>query len=782
MALTSTRIDTVQTIFHSEELAPLLGAEATDTSYTFNPWKWDERIWTTAQLENSDLTIPSLTDASVGSITTDKWLSGVGDVKVDCEVIKTIISREESIDRWTVLVRHGNYFTGKYRRYLFADRSTIQYVDNTNNNPSPDVNKLLLTDIPRHGSPISATIWERNSYGSPFIHKYISKKCQFTGWYTEDGEEETETDGEIVWANVDTTKDEFVVVWPNGISAPTLWFNKDFTFLVGKESIAEDDDLYMCDYLGISDGTVGQTFLTKYFPIINNNEITLYYDNYSDSYFKDIDYEVDYDRGEIKILIPQLAGKRIYIRYRVTVEVEYESEDCNDYRTASYINLNPMSSIVNRGFIYLTEQELRVSRLELRADTIEITDDAYGPLELGTDYCFVIATAYNMYNQPVPGAEISFYMDYTTDGYLNGIPATGNPDEPEPVTVITDANGEARILYSVPRSIEAVGQYTAHASSDNEITLVHTNGITEDNLNNLFVFYVFDDDPHWLPWIDVTQPDGQIGSGGRKVVVYRQTFTKTEWATSTEYYSGSYEHPASFVYVSGSIYKCISDHTSDVDNHPTGGSGAAYWVKIGMSDYSWGGGVASDSDKFWSDSAYNPVTPSLGAYIPLRPTELDGSNLVFNDELGNPINLPQTFEPRNSGISDWIVGYNYVVDDNVIGADGRRFKCLVDHLSTNTNQPPHPGYWQRNEAPGNLVAYWVAGGRQIPIHAKCESYFYDGWINSNDIEIRISIPEHMSGVYINEQLQEVPYGFRLRDSAGSMSSALTGITFLGINF
>lgn len=780
MALTTTRISVAQIIYHTNELTPLFGAESTDSGYEFKPWAWDDRIWTTEQLENSDLAIPTLTDASRGALTSSFWQSGVGDIKLDCEVIKPVVLRQESLDRWTVAVRHGYYFVGNQRRYLFADRSTIQYVDNTEN--EDDVNVLTLTDIPRAGSPISATIWERDSYGSPLLKKYINKHVHFTGWYEEGTGEAVTYDGStILWDNVDITKNEFIVVWPDDNSEPTLWFNKDYTFLVGKDTITEDDDLYACDFVGVISGTEGQAFLMKYFPILDNDEFTVYLDTYS-TVADEGTYTVDFNRGEITFITPPAVGTEIYIRYRVTVEVEYESEDCNDSLLASYINLNPMSSIIDRGFIYLTEQELRVTRLELRADAAIIDEDTYGPLELGSDYCFIIATAYNMYGQTVPGVEVSFYLDNLTSGYLNGYPAT----ETSMVSVMTDGNGEARILYTVPRSIESVGQYVAHSSVTNRLTLLSTDGLSTEDLSSIFVFYVFDDDPVSLPWIDETQPDGQIGKGGRKVVLYKQVLRGVQWEPGQLYYAGNVSAgiPTSYVYRSGyGFYKCLVDHTSHATNNQPGTTAAgAYWEYIGSSIYGWGGGIEYTGDKFWSDSAYNPVTEMLGAYIPLRPTSLDGNDLVFEDELGSDILLSGTQIPNNRSYDAWNPGQTYTVDTYIIGSDNRRFKCLVEHYSTNANQPPHSTYWQRAEKPGNLVAYWVTGGKYLQVHAETESYFYNTTIQSNDVSLQLTIPDYMKGVYINEQLQEVPYGFRLYDTAGSMSSALNSITFLGINF
>ena len=51
--------------------------------------------------------------------------------------------------------------------------------------------------------------------------------------------------------------------------------------------------------------------------------------------------------------------------------------------------------------------------------------------------------------------------------------------------------------------------------------------------------------------------------------------------------------------------------------------------------------------------SYNPVTETLGAYVPLHPTRLDGNTLVFEDEFDNPINLQRTRASVNTGLQAW---------------------------------------------------------------------------------------------------------------------------------
>ena len=725
MAITTVQVDTIQAVYSDNKRTPLIGPDNPDGTETFAPWKWDERLWTSEFFENSELAIPVLGDQVTRGIPEDYWQSGVGDNNIDLEVLKPAELRQESQEKWTVNVRRGNYYKFNESRYLFSNRSQVQFVDNTDNENSRNVLQLEVataydesgssidSESPRFGSPILALMWTRNSYNEPMLYKSIQKRMQFTGTYDDDEELSTvDDDGDIVWSAVDTSRKEFVVQWTDDqTTPPKLYFNQDFTFVVGRTTVTEADDLEFCDFLGDGQGSdEDQVLFTKHFPIMDNNELKLYklvgstiteLVRWESDYVSGVDpvpdYIIDTNRGEITFssevngedtdIVPPAANQQIYAVYRATIEVEYEPETCNNFLTAPYINLNPVRSTTDRGFLYLTEKELRVAYLELSTDSTLISEDLYGPLFLGSDYCFLIATAYNSHGQPVPDVEVSFYLDDIDSGRVNG----ATPIEGSEVTATTDADGKARVIYSTPRSVEAIGQYLEHASGSElqyNLTLIHTNGINSDNLDELFVYQVFNDDG-MQPWYDIPTADGEPGYGGRKVVLYRRT-------VAAELGGGTGDEAAS------------NRFAEDEDTlHPRTG-------------------VAGDITDVW---------------MPLQPTEIAANVLTFKDGDGVNVNLP------------WTV-------------------AAID-FDEEADPPVQP-------TPGNLVAYWVSGGKQVPAHAKCFSYLYNTWIDSNDIELRVALPEYLKGVYVNDDSKKVPYGFRLYDE-NSAASGLDGATFLSIH-
>jgi hypothetical protein len=750
MSITTVQVDTAQIIYNDNTRTPLIGLDSPDGEYVFSPWKWDERMWTSEFFENNENAIPVLSDQETRGIPEAYWQSGVGNDNIDLEVLELIKLRQESQERWTARVRHGDYYKYHELRYLFADRSEVQFVDNTENESSRNV--LQLDEMPKLGSPIVALMWTRDSIDEPVLYKYIQKRMQFTGTYDDDGEQDTIDDsGNIVWASVNTSRDEFVVQWTSPqTTPPKLYFNQDHTFLFGRTSISDADDLEYCDFLGEGIGaSEDQVMFTEYFPLLDDSDLKLHKNvsgvitqmvRWTSAYISGVDpvpeYVIDADRGEITFpstdpdgnntdIVPPVVNALIYAVYYPTVEVEYEPEDCNNFLTAPYVNMNPVNSTVDKGFVYLSEEELRVASLVLTADTSLIDTDIYGPLYLGSDYCFLIATAYNRGGQPVPGVTVSFYLDSTTDGYINGAAALAGSE----ITAITDANGRARVVYTSPRSIESAGQYLTHVSGTEpqyELSLIYTYGITSEYLDSLFVYQVFNDDS-MQTWIPEAGGGSEPGSGGRKVVLYRKTVAAELGggdAISTNRFPGD----------------------SD-DIHPRTG-------------------IAGDVTDVW---------------IPLQPAELSGSTLTFKDSLGATVDLPWTTDPT----ADWAISTAYVIND-VVRQDTTQkwYICILGHSSVADDEPDvgvnSDTYWVEDLNAGNLVAYWVSGGKQVSVHAKCFSFLYNDDIDSNDIEFRLSIPEFLTGTYVADNDDKTPYGFRVYDDYFS-ASGLDGATFLSIN-
>jgi len=531
---TVTKIDTKQFIFSDDGRLPLLGANAPEDFQDFDPWVWDERYWADDHMENLDIHLPRLTDLPSNGIPLTYWQSGpAGRDDLLIERIRGL--RSLSREYWTPLVRYGDYFKYYEKRHLFSDRAVTQMVDVLDNGANG--NERQLTEIPKHAGTIWAVIWARDAAGRVYAKRFIERMSVFSGVYDATGELDTGTSETPIWANVDTLKHEFVVDWTAGYDTPpNLVFNKDFTWYIGPAApIAVFDDLDYCEYLGESDGDDTVLF-TKYFPVHDNAELELWMDDglavpTDETANRGITWELDTDRGEISFIITPAANIKYFATYRPAIEVEYESEFCHNYHTLTDVNLNPLSTPVDKGFIFLTEKEQRVAYITLEAsdfsndDAALISPNTYGPLYLGADWCYLVATAYNRFDETVAGTDITLSLTDTGSGRLNGSTL--------PVVVRTNGDGQSRVVYSTPRSISSVGQYVT-APAGASLTLNFDNGITAaTSLDDFYIFQIWDDDgqinnlgvqtqPGMSPWYE--GPFGlEPGRGGRKVVLYSDT-------------------------------------------------------------------------------------------------------------------------------------------------------------------------------------------------------------------------------------------------------------------
>jgi hypothetical protein len=561
MTLTQVIVDMMQLVYSDDERRAVIGPNAPDGDETFVGWKWDERVWTSEKFENTDVTVPVLGDPDTRGLADSLWQSGVGTLTSDLEPYQKIKVFKDNIERWTLRVRRGNYFKFKYKRHLFSDRSVIEQID-PNDNVGPR-NVRTLGSTPKYGSPIWAIMWRRNDSGIPEMFRFVQKKMTFSGVYDSTGMKLTEdSSGNILWSNVDLTKNEFVVNW--NTDPPVLTFNQDYTFLVGKTSVTSDEEMELCEFIGESDGTTAQVLYTEFFPILDNAELTLYSGAFGSTLVKDTDYVIDLDRGEISFLNTPVGGTKMYLKYRPTLEIEYESENSPNYLTAHNISLDPMRSVNERGLVYISEHNIDVAYITLTVDESEINVGIYGPMFVGADYTFLIATAYNNFDETVPGAQITFYLDNTNYGKING-----SSDE---VTITTDSNGQAKVTYTTPRSTSLMGQYVTHPATDNinELRLLDSTGINSTFLDDIYTYAVYDNDT-FQPWTatpDITGP----GYGGRKIVLYKWDATAKHPTRGT---SGAYNpiQPTLLQEVGANTYLKYSDNLPFTDS-----TLVAYWV------------------------------------------------------------------------------------------------------------------------------------------------------------------------------------------------------------
>jgi hypothetical protein len=81
----------------------------------------------------------------------------------------------------------------------------------------------------------------------------------------------------------------------------------------------------------------------------------------------------------------------------------------------------------------------------------------------------------------------------------------------------------------------------------------------------------------------------------------------------------------------------------------------------------------------------------------------------------------------------------------------------------------------------NVGGYWLASTMSVTFQASCFSPYYNRTVYSNELSARISIPDYLLGVYTNEYLQKIPFGWKLPTNTDSVASGLNGATFITVN-
>jgi hypothetical protein len=293
------------------------------------------------------------------------------------------------------------------------------------------------------------------------------------------------------------------------------------------------------DELGSSTGVANQVFFSEWFPLLSaaTTQVLVFSDPLTYEEWAIVDdlstqgptakaCEVNLDLGLIVFgdgvhgAIPP-EDYDIAVAYTSVPIVQYETA-MHQEMISRQINLNPLYTISDRGFIYLAHYLSRVYSLVLSCDKslVSISPEIYGPIYCGTDFARLTCQALNASGGAVDGAQIDFHLN-STNGYLNQLQAGATSH------TWGDANGEAR---SILRTVSNVMQMseTIHLYDENNTYLdpYITTTITDDtlplnldeidpniSLDDILTFAVLDDDP-MLPYSTLTR------TGGVLVVLY----------------------------------------------------------------------------------------------------------------------------------------------------------------------------------------------------------------------------------------------------------------------
>lgn len=723
-----------------------------NTGNLIQGWKWDERIWSDETSENNATTLPVNWDPTTSGVTESYFQSGIGsnrdlEFKEVAHIPSSGLNKVDIFNVWSPKINHGYYYDFQKEGYLYSDDSELQFLSLSGVVEAlPSVsgfNEVTLSGIPKIGVPISVEQFQWDNSDGKYVASGIRKKIHFTGQLDSEGEELSTWDSNkqaILWDNIDQTEDEFIIT-TSGV-LPKVVLNRQYVTEIGGGTVPSG-----LEFLGYTDGSANQQFHTKWSPIDRTLSVNIYsYITSSGTItpWEAVDFDttlsgnqvkVDYDLGILEFGDSTVSGQNIPsvgssigAHYYRTFQVEYEPEDTSDCILPTETNINPIYRQSSNGFVYLSTQLEDPASIELRAALPEVQNNVFGPLNIGNALSAVIAT--------VKDSKGKVLEDQTVDFFITSVPSAGSFANSSTASATTDFNGEAKVYYTPPRSVQDIGEnITASGWSQtnsptdpeysgiNQITTFNTESLLiEGDLDNIFLYEVRTDDPL----------QGYLNS----LLDHGDSL-----AQLTDYYTDFFDE------------QDIQGATRDIE-----------WEQTHRSVWNLAQPLLFDANNnlgkkklvsYIDSTALNPHTFEPGAVAPMQPIDVRsvgaGEYDVVFDSSSNEIPEPSGSKfPSPSGTL-----YSYFLVAPTI------VKLQASVFNSRLNQ--------------SILS------NEISIKLEIPSYLSGLWtldsINQNHID---EVSELLASG-ITASGQKVPLGWRLRSSSVTLAAALDGVTFLDVN-
>jgi len=418
----------------------------------------------------------------------------------------------------------------------------------------------------------------------------------------------------------------------------------------------------------------------------------------------------------------------IYSAYIAVPRIEYEVTTY-DRRSASkydWLDIRPSTNIQTNNILQVVSAELSLDRLILSTDSPLIGGNLYGPIYYGTDTSFLTAQALDSFSNAFEDLEVTISI---TDGLglLNGDALS--------YTNITNTIGEIYAFFGSSYNEAAIQKPVLSVAYDGADTLV-----TVSNFDST-AFPV----DIWL--FQVLKHDKVLGTVGDSFDItaaavasppYGSTYFEIDGVVDEEDFDGGY------CYVIGTdtvkYYREITfvDTLLDGSDQPYSRiyvepaitpaliNGQPVWLfPEGAVEFNSAAmnGVRNIVYE-WSTVAEHPITHVAGAYMPLHPDAVSGNVLRYSNRL-LPIPAP--------------------TDD--------------------TN---------------NLAGYIVVAPSIATLQASAADPFTGTTVTSNEIRIKLQLPNSLIGVDTSGALP-IPYGWKLLTEEFNLGAGIGGANFITIN-
>lgn len=758
-------IDLVVAVYNTEALIPLLGSHSIfastphlGTGKKVLGWEWDKGNWDFDFNENTGGVglAPSLFDPDMSVLEDSFFQSGISG-NSDLKVL-SVARIEPGLptlplltppgplpeSSWQPVVKHGTYFIHRARSYLHSDGFITEFLASGVLWPGAIVGTTLpripLTEAHKGGIPIQVRSYKYlREEGRYIVDIEFRKKANFTGRPSGTGRLSTRAaSGAITVANIDTTRPEFTVEQDTVTSLYSVVLNS--STWVGRVGIIvlAIADLPFLEEVGVVGGTASQIFQTLYSPIDRTQPLALKVYTYPESRdsfttWTEVEtitgpgqVEIDYDLGIIRFNATgglPAAGHRVGVTYMRSVSVEYEPEWAGETVTphASISEMNPVSRVSNRGFVFLRDQEMNPGSIRLFADTAlqDAATDTYGPVNIGTSYLPIRAVVRAEFtSELLEGETVTFEL--LEDGGATGSFVGGTMV----VTGLTDRDGTARAFYNPPSSINDIGRFTDNVTNLLSRGFLNFPGasLSIGDLTKVHVYKVFDSDPVLGKNLSGA-PLGRWAQDWRDFFLTEGIDTQTGIADLDALAGGPPE--ALWEFRHRLIMGLLAPRAYNRELR----NGKKQIVSI------------------FDVTAINPNNGTAGAFRPLTPTRVStvGADTVL--EFAVPLDAPR-LAPNNLDLD----GYFVIVPPMAVRIRARVFNSRVgmsiesNTISLRLEVPPHMNgtilIEDINSLPANLVTWALTA-------------------------------THNSRI--------LPLGFRLRSPGVTLASALGGVTYLNTN-
>jgi len=452
-------------------------------------WQWDKKVWPTDRELNATESAPVVWDPVSSWLTYDYWQSGIGDNN-DLLLLSVEDSVVENDELWIPKIHHGHFYDRNTEWYLFSDDLRLEHF--YHNQTQSGVQYINLDYKPKPGVPVNVRRYVFDKTKREYeIDINLRKKVEFTG---EDDADTLNDDGTIAFHNMASGQEEFVVDYDYS-ATPRIFVDQGY-----QDIIAASGEFDSYELVGVSDGTQ-EVYNFRYSPVDPSGQVEImsYVSSGAYTWWNKIDsnqvfnepvgeaewpYEckVDDMLGVVAFwsgCMPE-AGSKVISRYTSGLVVEYEPEKSRDFTAAYDADTNPIHNPFDAGFVLATMNDTEPASIILEA-SYETGSDYQ--TEVGGSVGNLVATVKDIEGRVIEGVNVGFEI-------LDPSVGSANLDNS-----LTDASGQAKVIYSPPANFESVGRFTQDVTVSGDYNIYEIANLFEPTSpSGVLIYAVYDND------------------------------------------------------------------------------------------------------------------------------------------------------------------------------------------------------------------------------------------------------------------------------------------------